>query len=228
MTAPDGVVVFDLDDTLYLERDFVLSGFASVGRWLARERGIHGFRALAAAHFEQGRRGDIFDAALRDLGLTPDAGLIGEMVARYRRHKPRIDLAEDARRWLENTPPGWALALITDGPVDSQAAKVKALRLQSYGFEPILLTDRWGLEFRKPHPRAFRSIADRYDLPGPRYVYVADNAAKDFVTPNRLGWQSVQIRRPLGLHRLPPPSADHAPRFRINSLDEFDPQTLSG
>ena len=33
------VVTFDLDDTLYLERDFVRSGFAAVGAWLATERG---------------------------------------------------------------------------------------------------------------------------------------------------------------------------------------------
>ena len=26
-------VVFDIDDTLYLERDYVLSGFAAVGPW---------------------------------------------------------------------------------------------------------------------------------------------------------------------------------------------------
>jgi len=57
------VVVFDLDDTLYLERDYVRSGFRAVDAWLA-SRGILGFFGEAWANFENGLRGKAFDRAL--------------------------------------------------------------------------------------------------------------------------------------------------------------------
>ena len=58
--------------------------------------------------------------------------------------------------------------------------------------------------------------------PGRRCVYVADNAAKDFVTPNRMGWLTVQILRPGRVHDGSPPDADHAARVVITSLDQLD------
>jgi putative hydrolase of the HAD superfamily len=42
-TAAIRCVVFDVDDTLYLERDYVRSGFDSVGAWLQRDSGVVGF-----------------------------------------------------------------------------------------------------------------------------------------------------------------------------------------
>jgi putative hydrolase of the HAD superfamily len=226
MTRPSGAVVFDLDDTLYLERDFVLSGFAAVGRWLRRTHGIAGFEPAAVRLFEAGRRGDIFDAALAELGASN--ALVPELVDRYRSHRPRIALAPDAERWLAAAPPGWALALITDGPVESQAGKVRALGLRRRGFCPVILTDRWGPAFRKPHPRAYEAVMQRLRLPPGRCLYIADNAGKDFAAPNRLGWATVQLTRPLGLHQGPPPAPGHAPQLRLQTLDGFDPRALLG
>jgi putative hydrolase of the HAD superfamily len=36
------ILVFDLDDTLYPERQFALSGFAAAGRWAEAELGLGG------------------------------------------------------------------------------------------------------------------------------------------------------------------------------------------
>jgi putative hydrolase of the HAD superfamily len=58
-------LVFDLDDTLYPERDFVLSGFQAVSGWLRLQGGVEGFYDRALATFERGVRGRIFDEVLR-------------------------------------------------------------------------------------------------------------------------------------------------------------------
>ena len=42
-------VVFDIDDTLYLERDYAFSGFEAVGRWVAARLQIVDF-ALRCRH----------------------------------------------------------------------------------------------------------------------------------------------------------------------------------
>jgi len=53
--------VLDIDDTLYLERDYVRSGFCAVGRWLAEHQNVEDFFERAWALFEAGARGNIFD-----------------------------------------------------------------------------------------------------------------------------------------------------------------------
>jgi hypothetical protein len=41
--------VFDIDDTLYLERDYVRSGFEAVGRWAVKWIQIEDFGWLACS-----------------------------------------------------------------------------------------------------------------------------------------------------------------------------------
>ena len=59
--APVHTLVFDLDDTLYAERDFVISGFHAVDLWLRERRGVKGFAEAAGKIFAAGRRCRIFD-----------------------------------------------------------------------------------------------------------------------------------------------------------------------
>ena len=63
---------------------------------------------------------------------------------------------------------------------------------------------------------------------GRRCVYVADNAAKDFVTPNRMGWLTVQILRPGRVHDGTTPDAAHAAQVVITSLDQLDAVLAEG
>jgi putative hydrolase of the HAD superfamily len=91
------------------------------------------------------------------------------------------------------------LALITDGPPESQRQKVDALQLEPL-FQMIVFTGIWGSEFSKPHVRAFQTIQSQLKPSDNRFIYVGDNPAKDFVSPAALGWQTVRIRRSEGLH----------------------------
>ena len=57
-----------------------------------------------------------------------------------------------------------------------------------------------GRAFWKPHRHGFELIQRRFALPPEAFVYVADNPAKDFVAPRALGWRTVQVVRPEGVH----------------------------
>lgn len=217
-----GLIVFDLDDTLYLERDYVLSGLVSVGDWLAREHAIAGFAATAWHHFESGRRDTIFDAALADLGVIASPAFIAELVDVYRTHPPCIALQPDAAAWLAEPPAGTALALLTDGPCASQSRKIAALGLDAGHLWPVVMNDAWGPGYRKPHPRGFDHLQRSHGLSGADCVYVADNAAKDFITPRRLGWRTIQVARPGRLHTALPLTPDHAADRVIASLAELN------
>ncbi len=224
MTADlKGVVVFDLDDTLYLERDYVRSGFAAAGDWFLRETGIAGLAPEAWRLFEAGRRGVIFDDALRAVGVAPAPGLVSQLVERYRGHWPAIGLAPDAADWLSRPPAGWATALITDGPAASQSRKVEALALASLGVSPIVLTDSLGPGHGKPDVRSFEMVQAEHGMAAAQCVYVADNAAKDFAGPRRLGWRTVQIRRAGGLYAAAAVDAAHAPDAVVATLRDLGP-----
>lgn len=197
--AADGFVVFDLDDTLFLERDYARSGFGAAGRFMAEELGVTDFSARAWETFEAGVRGRIFDATLRAVGIEPTTELVGRLVDIYRSHTPDIRLLADAGECIRALRGrGTALAVITDGPPASQRAKAKALGVATWA-EKTVFTAELGEGVGKPHPRAFELVeaACRGDRRG---TYVADNPAKDFVAPRALGWATVRVRRLGSLH----------------------------
>jgi len=192
-------VVFDIDDTLYLERDYVRSGFMAVGRWAEDWLGIHDFSGLCWREFESGRRSTIFDRALAAGGLESSPDLISSLVELYRSHAPCIGLAPDAAEAIEQIAHTCPIAVVSDGPLASQSRKADALGLRAIA-SPVVLTGIFGPQFRKPHTHAFAHVAAR--VQARRYVYVADNPAKDFAGPNELGWATIRVRRPGGLHEL--------------------------
>jgi putative hydrolase of the HAD superfamily len=211
------VVTFDLDDTLYLERDFVRSGFAAVGAWLATERGVRGFEACAWRLFEAGRRGDIFDRVLPRLGIAPDGALVRRLVRVYREHLPTIQLEATAADLLARLSGRCQLAVLTDGFHETQRRKIAALGLEAR-CRPIVCTDLWGREHWKPSPRGFLHIQEALGAAPERCVYIGDNPAKDFRAPKELGWRTLRVCHPQG---------EHARAAAASSLDDADATVTS-
>lgn len=210
-------VVVDVDDTLYLERDYVRSGFRAVGDWCQKQLGVDGVGERAWDLFTAGRRGTTLSDAMGDRGIAVDGHLRAAVVDIYRRHSPDIALIPDARRFLRrvSTTVG-RLGVITDGPAESQRAKCRALGLIDVA-DPLLITEEMGT--CKPDPEIYRRVADTWHLPPHELVYVADNPAKDFVAPLALGWHAVRIRRRESLHHdVPTPSGV----AEIRDLDAID------
>lgn len=198
--GPVKCVVFDVDDTLYLERDYVRSGFEAVGQHIQAQFGGDDFFQRAWAAFEQGARGTVFNQVLAQCGVEVDTALVTELIGVYRGHTPKIGLLPDARKTIEQLWGRVAMAVITDGPKSSQQAKVDALGLPQW-MDPIVITEELGPGHSKPHPRAFERVEQATGCQGDQCVYIGDNPAKDFKAPHALGWRTVRIRRPGGLHR---------------------------
>jgi putative hydrolase of the HAD superfamily len=194
-------VVFDIDDTLYLERDYVRSGLRAAGVWAGRALGVTGLADQAWRAFESGVRGNIFDVALANCGCEVTAEAITQLVACYREHVPDIKLLDDARTCLDllNVSAEIVVAVVTDGPLASQQAKARSLGLSTWS-QHMIFTEALGLEFGKPNPGAFELVEQRLGISGDRCAYVADNPIKDFAGPRQLGWRTIRVRRPGGLH----------------------------
>jgi len=213
-------VVFDLDDTLYLERDYVWSGFNHVARLLAASAADGG--AIADwlwARFEDGVRGDTFDRLVASHPEWATRVTVAAMIDAYRRHKPSISLLPGAEELLEALRRnGTHLGVLSDGPIASQDAKAEALGLQRW-FDPILLTGSRDEDFRKPKTGGFEWIAASWSLPHRELAYVADNPSKDFVGPRLLGWRTIRLRMPGQLTFAVDPADDtHRPDIEVTDL----------
>jgi len=195
------IIVFDLDDTLYPEHQFVAGGFRAVSSYL-RQRGLARTDLFPALwdRFRQGVRGTVFDEALAEAGIIPDKRLIAELVAAYRAHSPRIALYPDADALLCRAFHRKQLGLLTDGPALAQQSKVQALDIAAL-FDIMVFTDALGREFWKPHPAGYRHIMDQLGLEGPDCLYVGDNPLKDFAGARSLAWHTAHIQRDDGIYR---------------------------
>ena len=133
------------------------------------------------------------------------------MIDLYRSHAPTISLYDDAQAALTRLGARFSLGIITDGAAVMQEAKVAALSLRTR-VDFVVLTDELGPGFGKPHPRAFELMAERLEIDPTACVYIGDNAAKDFVAPNALGWMTIRIVRAQGVYRDTPASEGGVPR----------------
>jgi putative hydrolase of the HAD superfamily len=217
--------VFDVDDTLYLERDYVRSGFHAAGVWAEKELGVPDFSERALREFQCGGRGDIFDRVLASYGLS-DIVAVGHLVQAYRSHVPSITLLPDASQCLSVLRPHCHLAIITDGAVDSQRNKVHALGL-TQKVDLIVLTGEWGAEFSKPNPRSFEYVQQQLTVSPECCVYIGDNPSKDFATPRGLGWRTVRIRREGGLHFRSDAAAGYAADREFGDLRQVHEMLLN-
>ena len=191
-------VVLDVDDTCYLERDYVYSGFLAVEQWASDTFGVAGVARRAWELFLAGTRGTTITEALAHAGVTVDADVRDGAIRAYREHEPRIELLPDARDFLASQQGlNRKLAVITDGPADSQRAKCSTLGLFRLA-DPVVITADLGTS--KPDPAVYHFVEDAWGLHGDQLVYVADNPAKDFEAPLQLGWRCVRVRRPDSLH----------------------------
>lgn len=188
-------VVFDLDDTLYLERDYVRSGFACVAGLIATSADES--REIAAwlgRAFDNGVRGDTFDRLLAERPELADRFSPAYLVEAYRSHAPSISLLPGIADLLERLRArGLRLGVLTDGPLASQRAKAEALKLDEW-FDPVLLTASREEGFTKPGALGFEWIAAIWHLPPAELAYIADNPRKDFVGPRNLGWLTIRLR----------------------------------
>lgn len=193
------LIVFDVDDTLYLETDYVRSGFHAVATYL---RGMHykkEFFGLAWELFMDGRRGTIFDDLMAAEPDLRDVVTTAELVEIYRSHEPDIRLEADAVNLIDQQSLTAHIGIVTDGPAISQWKKINALGLHAWANEIVVTAER-GETWTKPHTTAFLYLQQMFGAHPEDCIYIGDNPEKDFTGPAQLGWATVRLQRPGQLH----------------------------
>ena len=215
-------IVFDLDDTLYPERDYVSSGFQAVAAWVDENLQIsreEAYRELWNL-FSRGIRGNTFNQWLNDRGI-PDGGLVKAMLNVYRSHDPDVRLYPGVRSLLEEMRANMTLGLLSDGYLVVQKKKFAALGIRKY-FDVVVFSDDWGRAAWKPSTRSFREALKRLAVQPWHAVFVGDNPTKDFLGARKVGMATIRICWEDGLYtHLEPPTPQHASDYSINRLDEI-------
>ncbi len=213
-------IVFDLDDTLYLERDYVYSGFRAVSRYIGEEISLPFDEVLSnlVSNFEKGVRGTNFNVMLEEFGLPPL--LLEKLIEIYRNHEPEIELLNGMRELLVDLSGRTRLAIITDGYLNSQRAKVEALEIGNL-FQRIIYTDEFGRDRWKPNPYAFEKLRELEGIGEKEAVYIGDNPVKDFAPAKKSGFISIRMIHPGALHAGEHDIEGSEPDYTVKSVTEL-------
>ena len=188
-------VIFDLDDTLYAEREFAYSGFRAVGRWANERWGTEGIADDMTRMLDDGHLGPLFKMSFERHRPDHTEEEFAELREVYRTHDPEISLFEDAEWALEHFAGQGPIGLITDGTTAMQATKVRALGIGDHFGDIVYTHEGGGRAFHKPHPWSYERMEAAIGREGDRFVYVGDNAKKDFITPN-CAWMAERAGAP--------------------------------
>lgn len=200
------MIVFDMDDTLYPEVEFVRGGVRAAGAWLDAFLGRSvGADQVFLEILEAEGVHQIFDRGLSRLGIPVEPMLIKGLVTAFRAHSPNIrpfpgipDLLDRLRAL------GVRLGLLSDGPLAVQEAKWRALGLAER-FEVVVFTDALGgREFWKPNPAGFEAIERASGLSGRDIAMIGDRPRHDLVPAAARGWRTARLRWPGGFHDTVP------------------------
>ena len=206
------VIVFDLDDTLYNELEFLKSAYRQIAKHLEPKN----WKPLYSKMFSLYRCNEnVFNALSEEYKIE-----VLQLIEIYRNHIPEIQLFDnvlDILNAIKNKK--GKLGIITDGRVKTQSAKLKALGIEEL-FDKIVISEAIGTE--KPNKANFTTIERTFT--GSKYYYIADNIKKDFITPNALGWKTIGlIDNGLNIHNNTHLYYDdlHKPNVIIESYKEM-------
>jgi putative hydrolase of the HAD superfamily len=201
--SSDTFWVFDLDDTLYKERDYQVSGFDAVANFVQQNFHVDVSEVIHRAKLDNS---DVFEAVCAYLNVP--LSVKESLLWCYRLHTPKIRLDTATNETLDYVGlHSSGISILTDGRAFSQREKVNALGLQNY---TLYVSEEWGET--KPALGRFQAIMDT-NSSAKSFVYVGDNIKKDFVTPNQMGWVTIGLK-------------DNGRNIHPQHFDDIDPRFL--
>jgi putative hydrolase of the HAD superfamily len=214
-------IVFDLDDTLYSERDYVLSGFKAVANWASVNLGIDEEQGAATLCnlYHQGVRNNTFNQWLA-IHQIENPQVVTKLLDVYREHSPTISPFGESIDLLKTLTKSYKIGLVSDGYLQVQQCKWAALGLDSF-FDAVVFSDSLGRENWKPSTAPFKLVLERLNIAPEFSVYIGDNPRKDFFGARQLGMSTIWVKRSDSEYgNLQPPSLEYHPDLTIESLSQ--------
>ena len=181
LSPSETVIVFDLDDTLCSEFEYLQSAFREIATSLEKNNPDALLEEMIS-NYKSGK--DVFDILVQQYNLPSKDSLIHT----YRNHFPSFPNNNSHELLTNLKKQGYILGIITDGRSVTQRNKLKSLNIEHL-FDKIVISEEFGSE--KTNERNF-TVFHEYEAQ--KYYYIGDNPAKDFYQANRLGWITICLR----------------------------------
>jgi putative hydrolase of the HAD superfamily len=204
-------IVFDLDDTLIPEIDYLQSAFKEIAHYVEE-----GNTTLYNQMYQWYLNKENVFLNLQNQYKNIE---ISDLITIYRNHYPDFNSKSKNRELiLELKQKGHFLGLITDGFSITQRNKLKALDIENL-FDLIIISEEFGSE--KPDEANYKAF---HQFGTTEYYYIGDNVTKDFVTPNKLGWTTVcLLDQGKNIHIQDfTKELIYLPKIKINNLFDFN------
>lgn len=215
-------IIFDLDDTLISELEYVDSGFWEVSKILSIKLNIPRkaiFNDLKKI-FKQSNK-NVFNRFLEDRNILYKDEDIIRIVGIYRNHKPNITFYNDVIPTINILKQNKIkVGIITDGYAKTQKLKLEALNAYDI-FDKIIITDELGKKFWKPNSYAFELMQEELNVKYEEMMYVGDNPEKDFYISKALPIKCVRIYRKNSVYLDKEYKENVKESYKINSLNEI-------
>ncbi|TGV01585.1 HAD family hydrolase [Flavivirga rizhaonensis] len=194
-TKTNKTVIFDLDDTLYNEIDFLKSAYKDISKEIANDVNTDAesiYNDMLAYYY---KNENVFEVVIKKYCTCYS---IQDLLRVYRNHQPKLELSKDRQDVLNSLKNKHInLGLLTDGRSVQQRNKIKALNLEEW-FSEIIISEEYGSE--KPDINNYKYFEKVYGKGS--YYYVGDNIRKDFITPNKLDWTTICLAdKGLNIHK---------------------------
>ncbi len=184
---PNSFFVFDLDDTLYPEIEYLESAYKFIANKIEPIAGENMYDEMLRRYY---LKENVFEWVVSRCERRSANINISHLLNLYREHEPAIKLNAGTKHLLDvlkekNIPAG----LITDGRSVTQRNKLKSLGLLNY-FKEVIISEEFGSE--KPDEKNYLFFEDKYS--GSDFFFIGDNTSKDFIVPLKLGWVTICIK----------------------------------
>lgn len=183
------VLVFDLDDTLYKEIEFVSSAFNYITEflWLRNRIDI----SSLAKDLIKDKRITLYDEMMLKFDISPQDFALEKYLELYRFHYPKLNVNKNLIELLKNLKKdGFKTGLITDGRYVTQRNKLNSLQIINF-FDTIIISEQTGIS--KPHPHNYKLIESKF-IESDVFYYIGDNTDKDFIYPSKnKKWLSICV-----------------------------------
>lgn len=178
-------IVFDLDETLFPQKPWILKKLAMLHETLHFEKvTVDKFVDTGLRLLEEGHRSDLLDRLAELFKLPSD-----KMIQTYRNLIPDTTEYPDVKPVLnELRTQGYLIGLLTDNPPNSQKQKLESTGLGDY-FDAIHFTKESG--FEKPDPQGFLQIRKKLNVEANECCMVGDHLYKDIIGGHASGFAAL-------------------------------------
>lgn len=186
--------ILDLDNTLYDENQYLYNVFLDF--WTKYFFTQENFEDICTQTLSDKTRlysKDIFKTFLELTPLGYTQNHHNELFSIYTSIQCKLSLYEDAQEFLDFLKKqGYQIAILTNGPIQAQKNKVKNLKITDI---PVFYAREDGIEYEKPHPKAFLKVLNYFRLSPKDCCMIGDNPYTDIEGADKVGILPILLKR---------------------------------